>query len=372
MRNCGWMRFALPWLPSDMQSIEQQAFGKADCGREAVLFTLTNSNGLTLQITNYGGVVTCLTAPDRDGVFEDVVLGHDSLEEYQSGTAYLGALIGRFGNRIGAGRFELDNQAYSLACNNGPNHLHGGERGFDKVVWDAEAEETEDGPSLMLSYVSEDGEEGYPGTLDAEVRYTLNHGNALVIQYMARTDKATPVNLTNHAYFNLTGGAGHDVLGHHLTLNADRFTPVDSTLIPTGEYCSVAGTPLDFRHGKAMGEDICARHPQIENAGGYDHNFVVAEQADGVLRHVATVTEPESGRLMTVHSTEPGVQFYSGNFLDGTLSGRGRVFGKHSGFCLETQHFPDSPNKPHFPSTILRPGGIYQSKTLYTFSVITE
>jgi aldose 1-epimerase len=300
------------------------------------------------------------------------VLGYNSLKQYQSGSAYLGALIGRFGNRIAAGRFELNGQVYSLACNNAPNHLHGGERGFDRVVWGAEATDTEDGPSLLLSYESADGEEGYPGTLGVQVRYTLSHDNSIIIQYTAQTDKATPVNLTQHAYFNLTGEARRDVLGHHLQLNADRFTPVDKSLIPTGEYRTVAGTPLDFRESKAIGQDIHSNDPQIQRAGGFDHNFIVSEQADGELRHVAAVTEPESGRVMNVHSTEPGVQFYSGNFLEYPVQGAGQASGKYSGFCLETQHFPDSPNQPLFPSTILLPGETYHSRTIYSFSVITE
>jgi aldose 1-epimerase len=356
----------------NLKSIEQRSFGMTVGGQAVLLFTLTNRHGMAAQITNYGGIMTGLTAPDLAGVFESVVLGYDSLEKYQSGTAYLGALVGRFGNRIADGRFKLNGQVYSLACNGAPNHLHGGERGFDKMVWDAETVDAEDGPCLLLSYESEDGEEGYPGTLRVQVRYTLSHDNSLVIQYTAQTDKATPVNLTHHAYFNLTGEVRRDVLGHHLQLNADQFTPVDSTLIPTGEYRPVAGTPLDFRDRKAIGDDIRSNDPQIQFAGGFDHNYIVSEKADDELRHVATVTEPESGRVMKVHSTEPGVQFYSGNFLEDSIQETGQASGKHSGFCLETQHFPDSPNQPHFPSTILQPGDTYRSRTIYSFSVITE
>ncbi len=341
------------------------SFGRLPDGTDVQLYTLTNAHGLKATISTYGGTVTSLLVPDKAGQLGDVVLGFDSLAGYQSpeyrkSGPYFGALIGRYGNRIAKGRFTLDGKEYTLATNNGPNHLHGGLKGFDKVVWQAQPGSSAQGQTLTLRYRSKDGEEGYPGTLQVTVVYTLTPDDALQIDYAATTDKATPVNLTNHSYFNL--GAGADVLGHEVTLPADRYTVVDASLIPTGELRPVKGTPFDFTSAHAIGERI-AQVP-----GGYDHNWVLT-QTDG-LHEAATVYESTTGRTMTVRTTEPGVQFYTGNFLDGSLKGKGgKVYGKHAGFCLETQHFPDSPNQPAFPSPILQPGQTLRSTTSYTFGV---
>lgn len=349
--------------------VSKSSFGATPDGDKVMLYTLRNKAGMVARITDYGGIVVSLTAPDREGNFEDIVLGYDNLDDYIAASPYFGALIGRYGNRIRAGKFELDGVEYNLATNDGPNHLHGGDKGFDKVVWDSKMEETQNGPSLLLSYVSVDGEEGYPGTLHAVVRYTLTHDNELVVEYEAVTDKATPVNLTHHSYFNLSGNARRDILGHTLQLNADHFTPVDDTLIPTGEYRPVAGTPFDFRSAKPIGQDIGMDNEQLAFGGGYDHNWVVDQNADGAWRHILTLADPESGRLMTIHSDEPGLQFYSGNFLDGSNIGKGGVvYDYRYGMCLETQHFPDGPNQPNFPSTILQPGEVYKTRTVHTFS----
>ncbi|MEE4217744.1 MAG: aldose epimerase family protein [Xanthomonadales bacterium] len=349
--------------------VSKSSFGATPDGDKVMLYTLRNKAGMVARITDYGGIVVSLTAPDREGNFEDIVLGYDNLDDYIAASPYFGALIGRYGNRIRAGKFELDGFEYNLATNDGPNHLHGGDKGFDKVVWDSKMEETQNGPSLLLSYVSVDGEEGYPGTLHAVVRYTLTHDNELVVEYEAVTDKATPVNLTHHSYFNLSGNARRDILGHTLQLNADHFTPVDDTLIPTGEYRPVAGTPFDFRSAKPIGQDIGMDNEQLAFGGGYDHNWVVDQNADGEWRHILTLADPESGRVMTIHSDEPGLQFYSGNFLDGSNIGKGGVvYGYRYGMCLETQHFPDGPNQPNFPSTILQPGEVYKTRTVHTFS----
>jgi aldose 1-epimerase len=355
-------------IPVPVAGVDQRKFGETRDGQTITLYQLSNGTGMTVEIINYGGIVRALTAPSRDGVYEDVVLGYDNLAKYEADSAYFGALIGRYGNRIAAGKFELDGVEYTLAANNDPNHLHGGNRGFDKVVWEAFPDMGRRGPSLLLSYVSQDGEEGYPGKLRVRVKYTLTYTNELIIDYDARTDKATPVNLTNHSYFNLSGNAKRDILGHQLQIAADYFTPVDSTLIPTGEYRPVEGTPFDFRTAKVIGVDIDAEDEQIKFGGGYDHNWVIDQEADGTLRRVATLSDPESGRVMTVDSTEPGLQFYSGNFLDGSVKGKGVVYQHRYGLCLETQHFPDSPNQPAFPSTILQPGEKYESRTIYTFS----
>ena len=355
-------------VPASEASISKLGFGTSSQGRAVFIYTLTNIKGMSAEILNYGGIIRSLTAPDRDGVLQNVVLGFDTLEEYEAESPYFGALIGRFGNRIAHGKFSLGGDEYELAVNNGPNHLHGGDRGFDKVVWDAEPVVTEDGPSLSLKYVSENGEEGYPGTLVAEVRYTLTNDNEIRIEYTATSDKPTPVNLTHHSYFNLSGDAKRDILEHHLEIAAHYFTPVDSTLIPTGEYRPVEGTPFDFRSAKAVGEDIDTDNEQIRIAGGYDHNWIVHQDANSRMKHIATLSDPESGRVMKTYSTEPGLQFYSGNFLDGTLTGKGVMFGRRYGLCLETQHFPDSPNQPDFPSTILQPGEIYKTQTIYSFS----
>ena len=342
-----------------MQTISSEAYGEIADGRAVSLFTLRNRNDLTAQISNYGGAVTSLKVPDREGHFSNIVLGYDSLARYEGGAAYIGALIGRFGNRIADGRFDLDGEVYRLATNNHPNHLHGGERGFDKRVWEARAEETANGPSLLLSYLSEDGEEAYPGNLTVIVRSTLGNDDSLLIEYEATCDRATPVNLTHHGYFNLAGEPGNDVLGHEVEIYADHYTPVDSHLIPTGEIAPVAGTPLDFRAPETIGARINEDHEQLQIGGGYDHNFVLNKTGRMEPELAARVYEPLSGRVMEVHTSEPGVQFYSANFLQG--------FRPRTGLCLETQHFPDSPNQPGFPSTILRPGKSFRSQTVYSF-----
>ncbi|NVO32483.1 aldose epimerase family protein [Hymenobacter lapidiphilus] len=354
--------------PAAPKSIQ---FGETADGTDVRLFTLQNAHGMQAAITNYGGIITRLLVPDRAGRPGDVVLGFDTLSDYQRRppheSPYFGALIGRYGNRIARGRFTLDGKEYPLATNDGPHHLHGGQRGFDKVVWQATPGTSAAGQTLALHYTSPDGEEGYPGNLAVTVVYTLTHDNALRIDYTATTDQATPVNLTNHSYFNLSAGQNPDVLAHELLLNADKYTAVDDQLIPTGELRPVAGTPMDFRQANTIG----ARIARVLGPppGGYDHNWVLNGQG---MRPVARVYEPVSGRALEVHTDQPGVQFYSGNFLDGSLTGKnGRVYGKHAGFCLETQHFPDSPNHPNFPSTILRPGDTLRTSTLYTFSAVS-
>jgi aldose 1-epimerase len=343
-------------------------FGRAD-GGAVDIFELSNGS-IEVTVMNYGGVVQSLRAPDREGGREDVVLGFDSLEEYvannadQKHTTYFGAIVGRYANRIANGRFTLDGETYSLARNNGPNALHGGPRGFHRVVWDATVVEG----GVQLSYLSSDGEEGYPGNLSVNVRYTLA-GSDLRIDYSAATDQETVVNLTNHSYFNLSGQGNGDILGHDLRLHASRFTPVDSTLIPTGELRPVAGTPFDFRQMIAIGSRIKDADEQLKIAGGYDHNWVLESGGDG-LNLVAEAYEPTTGRLLQVLTTQPGVQFYSGNFLDGSVRGKGGAsYPRRSGFCLETQHFPDSPNHPNFPTTVLRAGQRFESTTVFRFSV---
>ena len=345
-------------------------FGTTPDGEGASVYTLTNARGMEVRVTDWGGVVLSISVPDREGTVEDVTLGFDTLAPYTTGESpYFGALVGRYGNRIAGGRFSLDGRTYTLATNNGPNHLHGGERGFDKRLWTAEPFETDSTAGLVLTRTSPDGEEGYPGALDVRVTYTLTDDDALAFAYQATTDAATPVNLTQHTYFNLAGPGG-DVLGHELTLDAGAFTPVDSTLIPTGEVRPVAGTPFDFREPRAIGERIGADDEQIRYGGGYDHNWVLDREGEAGLVRAARLYDPSSGRAMEVWTTEPGVQFYSGNFLDGSLTGRGGVaYAYRSGLALETQHFPDSPNQAAFPSTVLRPGETYRSRTVYRFSV---
>jgi aldose 1-epimerase len=326
------------------------------------VYTLTNPLGFEVSVTNYGGAVTSLKTPDRDGNFGEIVLGFETLDDYIHNPRYFGALIGRHANRIARGRFALNGVEYQLSCNNGANHLHGGFKGFDKRVWDVrESEKT-----LHLTYFSKDGEEGYPGNVRTEVDYTLLD-NELRVDYRATTDRDTIVNLTNHSYFNLRGAG--TILDHELTLNADHFTPVSEDLIPTGEIRSVEGTPMDFRGGKAIGSEISSPYDQLGFTGGYDHNFVVNEH-DGSLRSAARVYEPGTGRVLEVLTTQPGMQFYSGNFLDGTLVGRnGFVYVKYAGLCLEPQHFPDAPNHSSFPSTVLRPGEEYKQTTVFRFSI---
>jgi aldose 1-epimerase len=350
--------------PRQAGQANKQEFGKAPTGERVELYTLTNSKGVEAGITNFGGIVVSLKVPDRNGKLGDVVLGFDSLDGYLKGHPYFGAIIGRYGNRIAKGTFRLGGVEYTLARNNGENHLHGGIKGFDKVVWKAKR----DGQRLELSYLSKDGEEGYPGNLSVTVSYILNDNNELRIDYSATTDKSTVVNLTNHSYFNLAGQGEGDILGHNVMIDADRFTPVDKGLIPTGELRRVEGTPFDFRKPHAIGERVDAKDEQLALGNGYDHNFVLNGSA-GSLRLAARVNESKSGRVMEVLTTEPGVQFYIGNFLDGTLKGKGgKVYQRRYGFCLETQHFPDSPNKPNFPSVVLNPGSRYSTTTVYRFS----
>lgn len=354
----------------NQMEIKQEPFGTTKEGEETTLYTLTNANGMKVQITNYGATVTSVLTPDRQGEMGDVVLGFDNMAGYQSpeylkSGPYFGAIVGRYGNRIAKGKFTIDGQEYTLATNNGENHLHGGVKGFDKVVWEAEPLSGQN--AIRFKYVSPDGEEGYPGKLTSIVTYTLTNDNEIKIDYEATTDKATPVNLTNHSYFNLAAGEAEDALGHVLTLNADKYTVVDKSLIPTGELRDVKGTVMNFTTPQTIG----ARVKQVEG-GGYDHNYVLSDSSKK-LKKAATVYEPTSGRVMEVFTTEPGIQFYSGNFLDGTITGSdGKKYGKHYGFALETQHFPDSPNQPSFPSTILEPGEKYESTTIYKFSTRDE
>jgi aldose 1-epimerase len=352
------------------RGITKETWGKTAAGEAVDRYTLTNAKGASVQIITLGGTVTSIKVPDRAGALGEVTLGFDTLDGYLKPHPFFGVLVGRYGNRIGKGTFTLDGKTYTLAKNNGENALHGGIKGFDKYVWKAREVASKDGLALELTHVSPDGDEGYPGTLTSTVVYTWTDANALRIDYSATTDKPTVVNLTNHAYFNLSSGAASTILDHELTINADRFTPVDKGLIPTGELRAVKGTPFDFTRPRKIGQHIDAPgDEQIQFGGGYDHNFVLNGPA-GATTLAARVTEPTSGRVMEVTTTEPGVQFYTGNFLDGTVVGRGgKTYGKRAGLCLETQHFPDSPNKPAFPSVVLRPGQTYKTTTQYSFSV---
>lgn len=349
---------------TSMTSISEQEWGVTREGTPVRLYTLANRNGVTVKITNYGAIVTELHVPDRTGGITNVVLGFDNLEQYLQGHPGFGAVIGRFANRIAKARFTLDGQEYRLAANNGPNHIHGGLKSFDKVVWDAKTLPSKpNAVSIQFTYLSKDGEEGYPGNLSVAVIYTLTMDNELRVDYHATTDKPTILNLTNHSYFNLAGAGS--VLGHELFINADRYTPSDSELIPTGEIAPVKGTPLDFTQPTPIGDRIEQLKP---SPGGYDHNYVI-NRSGANLALAARAVEPISGRVLEVSTTEPGVQLYTGNFLDGRLIGVGGVaYDRHSGFCLETQHYPDSINKPNFPSTVLRPGQTFQSTTVFKFS----
>jgi aldose 1-epimerase len=344
--------------------IEKKDFGKVD-GNAVDLYTLTNANGMVAKITNYGGIITELLVPDREGKLADVVLGCDDLKSYLDGHPFFGCIVGRVTNRIAKGKFTLDGKEYKLAINNGPNSLHGGDKGFDKKVWKAKTDTKPDAVSLILTYTSPDGEEGYPGKLDCEVIYTLTNQNELRIDYKATCDKATPVNLTNHSYFNLAGHASGDILGHELYLSAHQYTPSDDTLIPTGKIEPVKGTPLDFTKPTTIG----ARIAELKSTGGYDHNFVIDSEGRKKLELVARVTEPKSGRVLELSTTEPGVQLYTANHLSGKEKGKGgATYKKHQAFCLETQHFPDSVNHANFPSTILKPGDTYTSTTVHKFT----
>jgi aldose 1-epimerase len=343
--------------------ISREPFGVTAAGEPVDLFTLANDHGMGVKIINFGGVITAIKVPDRFGKVDDVVLGHDTLEGYENRSRYFGALVGRYANRIANGRFVLNGVNYSLATNNGANHLHGGLKGFDKVVWQA----TELSDGVQLTYLSRDGEEGYPGTLQATVNYSLTTANELRIEYLATTDADTIINLTNHSYFNLAGGG--TILGHEVTINAEAFTPVDKGLIPTGEIRAVKDTPMDFTSATPIGARIGDDYEQLGLAGGYDHNFVLRVGMER-FRVAATLHEPKSGRVMQVSTTQPGMQFYSGNFLNGSIVGKGGTpYEKHCACCFETQHFPDSPNQPSFPTTVLKPGEQFQQTTAFKFSV---
>ena len=350
-------------------TIEKFPFGTTVEGIDVDKYIISNQQGMEISIINYGGIITSWTAKDKNGVYEDIVLGFNELSEYEKESPYFGAIIGRYGNRIAKGKFSIEGKEYTLAVNNGENHLHGGMKGFDKVVWDAETISTNSSVSLILTYLSKDMEEGYPGNLEVEVIYTLNNEDELSVTYKATTDKTTVINLTQHSYFNLSANFNNTILNHELILNSDSFLPVDNTLIPTGEYRDVTNTPFDFRTPKTIGQQIDQEDPQLKNGLGYDHCWVLNEQDKGV-RFVASAFEPKSRRYLEVFSDEPGIQFYSGNFLDGTLPSKNNgSYQFRSGFCLETQHFPDSPNQKNFPSVILRPGEEYTSHTILKLSV---
>ena len=349
-------------------NIKKQPFGRTPEGTAADLYTLTNRKGMEAAITNYGGIVVQLRAPDRKGNLADVVLGYDDLDGYIHDKAYLGALIGRYGNRIALGKFSLGGKVYTLPRNNGENTLHGGLKGFNQVLWRAKELKSKDGPSLQLEYLSKDGEEGFPGNLSVKVIYTLTDENELKIEYSATTDKETVVNLTNHSYFNLAGAGNGDILQHQVMLKADKFTPVSESLIPTGELRTVQGTPMDFRTPTAVGARIEQNDQQLKYGLGYDHNWVLEGGGSDTPKLAASVYEPESGRAFEVWTTEPGVQFYTGNFLDGPKGKGGKAYNRRFALCLETQHFPDSPNQPNFPSTVLKPGQRYHTLTIYKFS----
>jgi aldose 1-epimerase len=347
-------------------AVTASAFGTMPDGTRVDAFTLKNGHGVEVRIITYGAAIASIKVPDRAGRFDDIVTGFDNLDGYLSRSRFFGAIAGRYANRIANARFTLDGKTYELAANNGKNHLHGGRRGFDKVVWKAAPFERDGNSGVALTYVSPDGDEGYPGRLTATVTYTLTASDELTIDYEATTDKATPVNLTNHSYFNLAGDGRGDILQHRLTISADRYTPVDETLIPTGELAPVSGTPFDFRQPTAIGARIDADAEQIRRGKGYDHNFVLNGSG---LRKVARLVDPSSGRSLDVATTKPGLQFYSGNNLDGAAGKNGHTYGRRTSLCLETQHFPDSPNHSTFPSTILRPGERFRSKTVFTFGV---
>jgi aldose 1-epimerase len=348
-------------------SVTKQSFGKTASGENIDLYTLRNIHGVEAKITNYGGIVVSLKVPDRSGKFDDVVLGFNDLADYLKPHPYFGALIGRYGNRIAKGRFTLNGVEYKLAVNNGENTLHGGLKGFDKAIWTGRETKTKAGPAVVLNYLSKDGEEGYPGNLSVRVTYTLTNSDDLRIDYSASTDKDTVTNLTHHSYFNLAGEGNGDILNHRILINATKFVPTDAGSIPTGELRPVAGTPFDFLKTTAIGARINQDEEQLKLGNGYDHTWVINGRP-GTLRLAAQVYEPTSGRRMQVWTTEPGVQFYTGNFLDGTLTGKsGKIYQRRFGFCLETQHFPDSPNQPSFPTTTLKKGATYTSTTIYRF-----
>jgi aldose 1-epimerase len=353
-------------------AVTRAPFGHMPDGTDVDLFTLTNPNGVEIKTMPYGAIIVSVRVPDRKGTFADVVLGFDTLDRYLGDHPHFGAVVGRYGNRIARGRFILDGKVFQLATNNGANHLHGGVKGFDKRLWHGEPFERGGNVGVAYTLTSRDGDESYPGTVNARVTYTLKPSNELVIDYEATTDKATPINLTQHSYFNLAGEGSGDILAHELTIDADRFTPVDEGLIPTGEIAPVDGTPFDFRKSTAIGARIGNDNTQLRYGKGYDHNWVLnghGSQSAGLV-HAARVVDPKTGRTLDLSTTQPGLQFYTGNFLDGTIHGKsGRVYQQRHGLCLETQHFPDSPNHPNFPSTIVRPGDHYASQTVFAFGV---
>jgi aldose 1-epimerase len=359
--------------PAPMQQPEQRLaqvpFGQMPDGRGIDLITLRNQRGMEVRVTTYGGAILSIKTPDRTGAIDDVVLGYDTAAEYFKNPTYFGVLIGRYANRIAKAKFTLDGKTYTLPANNGPNSLHGG-KGWDQMLWKAESFNNATGVGVVLSVTSPDGDQGYPGQVTAKVTYTLKDDNTLVVDYLADSDKPTVINMTQHSYFNLAGAKANDILGHELMINADKYTPVDDTLIPTGELAPVAGTPFDFKTSTKIGARIdTAGNVQLARGKGYDHNWVLNRTGDG-LSLAAKATDPVSGRTLEISTTEPGIQFYSGNFLDGTNEGKGgRVYGHRAGFCLETQHYPDSPNQPSFPSTVLRPGTHYTSQTVFKFGV---
>jgi aldose 1-epimerase len=360
---------AEPMLAASQSRIHMEKFGTTPDGKQVSLYTLKNSHGMQVQLTNFGAITVSILVPDKKGQLADVALGFDNLEGYLENKPYFGATVGRYANRIANGTFTLDGKKYILPINNGPNSLHGGVKGFNKVLWEAAPFEKPGAQGVVFTYLSKDGEEGYPGNLSTKVTYTLNDANQLTIEFEAVTDKATPVNLTNHSYFNLAGEGNGDIVNHVLILTADHFTPVDKNLIPTGKLLSVKGTPLDFTNSTPVGARINDSYQQLVFAGGYDHNFVLGGNGKD-LRLAARMYEPSSGRVMEVLTTEPAVQFYSGNFLNGSVIGKhGHAYRRRSGFSLETEHYPDSPNHPEFPSTILRPGKTLHSRTVFRFSV---
>lgn len=371
-----WVLIVFSVLSSVMSSgaetkakMQKQAFGNTQDGQLTDLYTLNNKNGVEAKISNYGAALVSLKVADRSGKFEDVVLGYPGVEGYENDKAFFGGTIGRYGNRIARGKFVLNGTTYTLATNDGPNHLHGGIRGFNKRIWTAKDTSSSTGAALTLTYLSKDGEEGYPGNLSVRVTYTLTDGNELKIEYSATTDKDTVVNLTNHSYFNLAGQGNGDILDHELMIRADRFTPVDTTLIPTGELRKVSGTPFDFTHATAIGARINQDDQQLKFGKGYDHNWVLNRSQAGDLELAAQLYSPKSGRVLETWTTEPGIQFYSGNFLDGSIHGKeGKTYAHRSALCLETQHFPDSPNHPEFPSTVLKAGQHIESMTVYKFT----
>jgi aldose 1-epimerase len=360
---------AAPAVPK--ATVVKSSFGTLADGTAVDLYTLTNAKGLEMRVTNYGAIIVSLKVPDKAGALGDVVLGYNKIDDYVKDTPYFGAVVGRYGNRIGGSKFTLDGKTYKLTANDGVNTLHGGLKGFDKLLWTAIPAAS--GAALQLSLTSKDGDEGYPGTLQLLVTYTLTDENALIVDYLAKADKATPVNVTQHSYFNLAGEGVGTIDNHVMQIHADKYTPVAKGLIPTGELASVEGTPFDFRTPTAIGARIASTHPQMVLGSGYDHNWVInwpPGMAADKLAPVVRVTEPTTGRTLEVESTEPGVQFYTGNFLDGHLVGKSnRPYVKRGAFCVETQHFPDSPNQPKFPSTIVRPGKDYQSQTVFRFGV---